>query len=351
MLIAPLAHRQLDHRAYYLRSTPDGRVIVAASREGAVTVLGPGLGPLHEFELQMRLDGLTLTPDGTRLVLFASGRFLVTGIDGAPLLHAEHANSGDFHDCLFSSDGKTAWAACDVEPAHIELQRRETMGWRVERSTMMEDPAPPSHIDLVLHPEGRAFAIWAAAGQDGQWIYWAYDNGRTIRFAQLPFSLYITAPKFHPVGGEFLVVEDDYTLRRYTFPDCRLLGELEWPENEEEEDDVISGYLCYLSDDRALVHSDNGRLWVVDLNSMKIAEEVVLGGQSPRRKGSLEGSLSFFEQVGPKMILTVHYSEEDPVSGKNALALWGGPPLFGELSAPDPACSYTARLLEIQGWT
>jgi hypothetical protein len=121
MLIVPLAHRQLNHRAYYLRSTPDCQVIAVASREGAVTVLGPSLVPLHEIELRMTLDGLSPTPNGTKLVLFTGGRFLVTGTDGTPLLHAENADSGDFHDCVFSTDGKTAWAAYDAEPAQFEL--------------------------------------------------------------------------------------------------------------------------------------------------------------------------------------------------------------------------------------
>jgi hypothetical protein len=354
MRITPLYERPLDHRAYYLRSTPDGRVIVAASREGQVTILGPDLVLLHTYHLRMPIEDSSVGPDGTTLVFSTSDRFLVTGIDGREVIHEEAGPlargwmTGGFDDCLFSADGQTAWTACHVGDRRVALQRRQKE-WRVSESVQFDEPTLGCHVDFVPHPEGRAFALWVTAGQDGQWVCWACDEGATLRVSPpLPLSLYTTAPTFHPAGGEFLVVEDFDTLRRYSFPDCQQLGTLTCgpdQEAEEEEDDPL-GSFCYLADDRALLtFEESGRFCIVDLASMAIVEDITLDTAEAGRDFHSE------EQVGPERIVSVYPAKDFKAADwKDVLVLWGGRPPFGDLTGPSPACPHTARLLEMQGW-
>src|SRR5262249_39448785 len=162
-----------------------------------------------------------------------------------------------------------AWTASHVTGLAAEIQRRDTSDWRGTAAFTLTTPQPGGHIDFVLHPGGRAVAVWAAAGQGGPWRYWAHDEGAATRVSPpLPLPEPVPARMFHRAGGEFLVVEDCYTFRRYSFPDCRELGTLNWEvdEGDDEDEDGPVGSFCYLADDRALVgFEESGRLAIVDL--------------------------------------------------------------------------------------
>jgi hypothetical protein len=301
-----------------------------------------------------RIEELQVSPDGRTLSFSSPDSFLITEIDGSRLIYHELAAvpkgfmGGGFDACLFSADGRNAWTACHTTGRETELQRRDTRGWGITTALHLTTPALGCHLHFVPHPEGRAFAVWAAAGQDGQWLYWVYDDGvRAHLSPALPLSTCISPPAFHSAGGEFLLIEDCCRLRRYSFPDCQLLGTLaeDVAAEVEHEDDPLESF-CYFTDGRALLSfAESGRISIVDLDTMTILEEITLEPRAARKPFHHE------VPVGPEHILSVYMAEEANADNwKDVLVLWGGRPPFGTLTVPDPACPHTARLLESQGW-
>jgi WD40 repeat protein len=361
MLVSPTRERKLDSRVSGVMSTADGNRVVVGTEPGQILVFEADLEQTSNFSVGKGMKCLTLSPDGKMLVLSNRKTLVVAGIDGRPV-HEETTQlwRGDgFDSALFSADGSTLWVIRHLEGQQVALELRETRGWRVLRRTTIAEPAPPTFFSLHPHPEGQIVVVWAAAGQDGQWVFWAYDDGSQVRVHEVKPLACTTPPAFHPAGGEFLVVqaETDDEIRRYSFPDCTEIDRLEWGE----EDNCLGGGVCYLSDEHALFNSNHGRLFLTDLGRMIVTDEVVLEGHGPRPVNELYPTLKddlglctdfyWIHTLGLRGILSVHDQLPELEGVRHStLVLWDTTSLFGRFKQVDELLPYTAALLQSLGW-
>jgi hypothetical protein len=86
-------------------------------------------------------------------------------------------------------------------------------------------------------------------------------------------------PVFNNAGKEFLVVTDcSSELRYYRFPSGPLIGKMKWP-FKGKHDHFFGDSVSFVGDNRALVSSGySGKLYLVDLEEMKITEEILVRG-------------------------------------------------------------------------
>jgi WD40 repeat protein len=354
MLITPLAQLQLSHRANLLEATPDGTRIVVASYQGEILVLDENLITLFEYDIGYTIDNLTISPNGQNLACTnKNGQILVIRIDGNVLLDETTSNCQEMYcnECLFSNDGTQLWHVVELENNQVQIQYRETKQWQVLKRAVLLNGNSYNYFSLTYHPENKVLAVWEAAGQDGCWMYWVWDDDVEIRVLEIPELENKISPEFHPAGGEFLVVDDLGRLCRYRFPDCHLM---ETAALKLEEEDDFAYYMCYLSDERAIVKSENSRLFIVDLDSMRVIDEVILKGHEPRSLNeifpkfandrSMCGNISYFKRAGQDKIVSLHRRYEEL---QDTLLLWGGNLLFGKCSQPSSMTPYTKQLIKL----
>src|SRR5262249_16905221 len=128
-----------------------------------------------------------ISPDGLLVVFADKFNLSVVGLNGRSV-HRERAvpgAEGGFDHFQFSAAQQFLWTIRHAGKRLIELPLRETANWHVLRCATFPEPAPPASVSLHPHPEGRVIAVWAACGQDGQWVYWAYDDGREIQIYEV----------------------------------------------------------------------------------------------------------------------------------------------------------------------
>lgn len=352
MLITPLAQLQLSHRNSLLVATPDGQRIVVAS-QSKVLVLDENLVTLFEYDIGYQIDNLTISPNGQMLAITnEEGQLLVIQIDGKVLFEEIHPTGSKMYcnGCLFSNDGTQLWNIVEVENYQVQVQYRETEKWNVLKSTVLQSGDSFSYFSFIPHPENKVLAAGEAAGQDGSWVHWIWEDKGEIKVLEIPELENKITPEFHPAGGEFLVVDNLSDLRRYRFPDCHLMGTA----TLELEEDYFQYYMCYLSDERAIIKSENGRLLIVDLDSLKVIDEVILAGYEPcptnelfpslADEKTLCGNLSSFQRVGKNRIVSIHNNFYE--KQQSTLLIWGDNLLFGECSQPSLMAPYTAQLIQ-----
>lgn len=128
-------------------------------------------------------------------------------------------------------------------------------------------------------PMQETVALWLAAGQDGQCVYWLKRTGSELQAKQDDDLQDTIPPAFSPSGRELLVVEGLGTLQKFAFPDVRLLGQCDSPFGE---DDVFATSVSYLDATHAITGSHNGRIALVDTAAMKVLGEVIVEDHEPR---------------------------------------------------------------------
>ena len=224
-----------------------------------------------------------------------------------------HYMNDAYQWCLFGSDG-LFWTSSRFTPLTAVLE-----AWDVSKKTKIAkvkiaDPFSESMFLLFPHPVPNSVVIWAAAGQDGQTLFWASLDGETIHitpFAQQDFTL---PPAFSPSGKEFLIISEG-KLYRYEYPNGPLLAQMD----QLAEDEYAGEDISYLDDRHALLTSDKGRLLVVDAVELKVLEEVSLVGENPQ-------PVSHFMKLAGGRFLSVHRDlngTSDPA--RDRLMVWPRP--------------------------
>jgi hypothetical protein len=298
VFLRPDGRIDLGHRAFFLRGTP-GRTVVVAAEDGHVSILAPDLKAARSLRLPSRLRAVSPHPSdrrlavvegdsGSLLVLDHAGRRLF-GIDPPPFDgDAPRWVERGFDDCLFDETGEFLWLGARLDVERCEILLIETAGWSVVARAALTDPFGGS--SLSFHPTRTPglSSLWLAAGQDGQRFYWLKRSRGGITCAPEPRLENTTPPVFSPSGEQSLVLDDANAIRRYRFPDMRPLGS---PLESGDDDDPFAESMAYLDDQRALIGSGEGRIFVADLNSTSI-DEVVLEGHEPRPVGAYYPNLS-----------------------------------------------------------
>ncbi|MEG4865187.1 MULTISPECIES: hypothetical protein [unclassified Microcoleus] len=373
MLILPKYERQIDWSFSYINQpiNSEWATIVSGDRK-KVTLVDRNLSPKYEYQLPDEISCLAISPKGDLLAaIMANGNHLAIVTSENQLVYEQKLpnppvkhyldNENGFQDCWFDADGVRFWCMKLIEGKEVEIQIRDTSSWQIQRQLLLEDPFGWSSFSFHPHPENQILAIWAAAGQDGQQVYWLYDDGIKIHAVEVACLADTTPPVFHPVGSEFLVLDDsNRELSRFSFPDCNLLGQCQWPWPDS--DDSFDYSMCYLSDDRLLINTGNGRMYLIDIEKMEISDELILSGHEPRPSQELyptlkdveEGlcsDLDCFYRFDSDRIISVHSQlpSQKPDSKQKTLVIFGGKELFGSLAKVQESAPYSKLFIQSLG--
>ena len=326
-------------------------------KDGTILVLDSSLSLVSQFPLENGHWLGKVSNSGQWMVLGNREGFQIRTLDGTKL-YEEKTPVFQIEDFLFSAEDDRLWTIRHTDFGRVRLESRNTVDWQVERSAVFDEPTSHTGFFLYLHPEKKVIAIWAAAGQDGQWIYWAMDDGATIHIHQTEVSE-CSPPWFHPTGAEFLTTQGS-NLIRFGFPEC---DELDWLLGEDVDVDLDESHnmveACYLSDSHVLFGTNVGRLFLASVDPMEITHELVIAGHEPcpdpnedpwldeeEYEEGLFADFDTFYLFGDK-IVCVHWNEHWRSPEKtHRLSIWSKPAICGPSSQPDPAAPFTAKFLE-----
>jgi hypothetical protein len=278
--IAPLTEVRLSHRAYHIAVGESGHV-AAVSREGAGSILTPDHTLCTAFHPPADASDLTISANGALLAVAAHGRMVLISTS---TLRPVHRLEDSIESCHFCATG-ALWSASRWDEDSIALEIREPETWQVVARTELTDPFGDSCFKILPHPDREQVAIWAAAGQDGQCLFWARRDGSAItvdRFGDLDAT---TMPSFNRAGDRFLAAADYNELRQYGLPQGPLLGKMQWPFDDM--DNQIGDMVVFVDPTRALLPSTADRLYLVDLTKMAIADEISIHGHEPKRTSEI----------------------------------------------------------------
>ncbi|MCC3447635.1 MAG: hypothetical protein JGK38_28735 [Microcoleus sp. PH2017_15_JOR_U_A] len=374
MLISPKYERQIDWSFSYINQPINSQwaTIVSADRQ-KVTLLDRNFSPKYEYQLPDEISCLAITPKGDRLAaIMANGNHLAIltaknqllyeqQLPNPPVKYSHLHNKNGFQDCWFDADGLRFWCMKLIEGEAVEIQIRDTNSWQIQRQLLLKDPFGGSSFSFHPHPENQILALWAAAGQHGQQVYWLYDDGIKIHAVEVACLADTTPPEFHPGASEFLVLDNTGSkLSRFSFPDCNLLGICECPCPDS--DDWFRYSMCYLSDDRVLIDTDRSRMYIIDIDKMETSDELILIGHEPRLsqevypdindiEEGLFGDLDCFYHFDSDSILSVHSQvlRQEPRSKQKTLVIFGGEELFGSLAKVQPSAPYSKLFIQSLG--
>jgi WD40 repeat protein len=194
-----------------------------------------------------------------------------------PLLARRSRLNDAFLTCLFAGE-RLFWTCARFTDQTVTLEAWDIGSWTKIAKTKVADPYGSSSFSLFPHPNRNSVVLWAAAGQDGQCLFWATLDGNEIKVNRFEPLDETGLPSFSPSGEEFLVTSE-CQLHCYAYPQGTLKASL--TELDDNEDDPIGYFVSYVDDGRALLTSFDGRLFLVDLSEMSVIDEVTVPNLAP----------------------------------------------------------------------
>ena len=338
--LKPDGRIDLDHRAYFLRGSPEGSDIVAASEDGNVSVvdLASNAARLQRPTTTLR----AICPHPTKPFLACvdgnAGSLGVRSLAGKSVAEVEPPRIKDgasksltpgFANCYFDEQGDFLWLVAPVSDDEFVLLLVETKGWSVVQRADVEDEFGASSCSF--HHTGRPglVSLWIAAGQDGQQIFWLERKGVSFSLKRVDELTNCIPPVFSPNGSEFLVVNEDDAICRYDFAKTKQIGSaLE----SGDEDNPFAESLCYLDDRRAIAGTGEGRIFLVDTEMLRIEEEVAIEGHGPRPIGEyyptlakergLGTDITWFTRLGDVIVFVFRRDRGTGLKGWKDSLLW-----------------------------
>jgi hypothetical protein len=300
----------LTHRAFFVEVSPTGAVL-AVSPEGECTLLGPDLSTRARFQCAPKATAVALSAAHGRIAVCSAWGLSIRDPQGRET-HAVPLELGA--GCLFAPEHDLLWTVHPVDSHTFELGLRDGSNGRLLNQRRFSSPEQDASPWLRPHPSSKAVTIWIAAGQDGQWLFWGHSNGTGVEIAQLAGVERCALPAFAPAGQAFLLLEGSTLVRRSTDGSGRTTVVTEGPWLQD--DDRLAESLAWLSNDRAVTATNEGRLWVFDPWSGRIVDEAYVEGHAPgpigtiwpalARETGIASNLSFFTG-GPRGVVSVHF--------------------------------------------
>lgn len=287
MLIKNPQTFELEHRAYLLCGSKS--MILAASSGGNITIVN--LKDLSQLEFSLEKNILDISfSDSQNIVSFVeaeSGNLFFADFQGNILSEEKPTNFESnlfetidykFIACYFDQYEEHFWCAILLTDYTVEIQLRQANGRSILDKIVVEDPFGDSHFTFHQTNKPNLIALWIAAGQDGQEIHWLKNiNGKIFYQKDLTFSE-TTPPAFSPSGNEFLILDESNSVSRYKYPILKI-GSCEW--EDDDNNDLFGYYMGYVNENLALVASNEGRILFLDLNEMKITNELIIENHEP----------------------------------------------------------------------
>ena len=306
--IPPSTEFRLGHRAYHVAVGQSGH-IAAVSQKGSGSILAPDHAACTAFHTPADASDLTISADGDLLAIAARGQVVL--IPTATLRTLKRLGDS-IESCQFCATGEL-WSTERLDENSVAIDVWEPETWQVLARTELTDPFGNSFFKIFSHPDGAHVVIWAAAGQDGQCLFWARRHGSDITVEPFVGLEATTPPSFNRSGDRFLAVCNADELRQYQFPQGPLLKHMHWPFDDM--DNQIGDAVVFVDPTRALLPSTTDRLYLVDLTKMAIADEICIRGHEPKRTSEIypnlheDGPCSDLAHLAPLpagQILSVH---------------------------------------------
>jgi hypothetical protein len=257
-----------------LTPRPSVAPLLALSTISSSLSAHPSLPLLAEIELQWGKPG----QGKLRLLRFDGS--VAFEIPSPPLREGSPKSvTPGYTDCRFDDSGRL-WCAARISADEIEVQLREADSWSIVSRTIVEDPLGEASAMFFPTPDQGIFSLSLSEGGGGSCVYWGARDGVRTRFSLEPGLCDPTPPVFAPSGREFLVIHFvGGEVQRYRYPVVQPAGVCESPFGV---DDPFHVSLCYLNDTRALAGSLNGRIALLDTQTMRVVDEVTIEGHEPR---------------------------------------------------------------------
>lgn len=315
--IKPIAEVQLDHRAYYFHHAAG--FVVAASRDGCISLFTANAygKPFARFNLRRELSGISFSGDTQTLAATTETEIVLINVANQK---PTKKWPGRFEACLFR-DADSMWVVERQDDHTLMVEVRSFPSGNTIAHTRLEDIFCDSDVWLQASQGIEGVAIWLAAGQHGQHLFWANENRGTFEIEDTDIHN-SGMPSFHANRNEFLVVGNE-DLRKYSFPDFVELDALTWPT---ESGDTIGYYAHYLSNQYAAWSSMEGRLFLVDLAEMQFCEEIDIIRHEPhwlpelylRNEQRIGSDLQMFEPLALGSLASIH----QPLPSKSSTSKW-----------------------------
>ncbi len=301
VLLKPDGQFDLEHRAYFLRGAPPRSVVIAAAKDGQLSILSPDLNEAQWHRFPSTIRAVCPHPADRRLAWVdgETGSVIIQDFDGsrhleigAPQVQGTTPQrlQWGFDDCLFDEDGDFLWTVAPSNSGDVVVQLYEAAsGGTVDEATV-KDPFGGSSCSF--HPTGNPglVSLWLAAGNpDMVQVYWL-KRTRNGFSCTLEAKLRNTIPPvFSPSGDQLLVVNEHHAICQFAFPAMQQIG---LPLESGDEDNPFVESLCYLNGRQALASTNEQRLFVVDTVQMRVEAEVALEGHEPRPIGEYYPTLA-----------------------------------------------------------
>jgi WD40 repeat protein len=298
--LKPDGRIDLEHRAYYLRGSPEKAEFIAASEDGHVSLvnLASKSARLHRPTTNLRAISPHPSEPLFALVDGVTGSLVIQTIDSKKIAQVEPPRIKEgasksitpgFANCHFDETGDFLWVLAPVNDDECELSLVETKGWSVVQCAAVEDQFGVSAFSFHCTGKPGLVSLWIAAGQDGQQVYWLKREGVGFSLKKVDELTNCIPPVFSPDGSEFLVVTEDNSICRYAFARTKQIGS---PLESGDEDNPFAESLCYVEDRRAIVGTGEGRIFLVETEKLRIEEEVAIEGHEPRPIGEYYSTLA-----------------------------------------------------------
>jgi hypothetical protein len=315
MQVTPRHVCRLSHEARHVATSPDGHRLVLASGDGRYSVLDGALRILREGSLPGAAGRIALHPRDGLLAVASERELVLTDLEGRVRWRRVHRPWADYEGGAAAFVGDGAHLVAIVPGLEgVKAVLLDAASGDVVTEKAFEVPEPAGFF-LVPHPSQALWALWAGAGQDGQWTYRLRLNGDGLAIEEVePLSGRDHGPMVFNESGAEALLEVEGGLERYALPECRILGRFEAPVDEEF---AFSSSPLMLDHGRALVANEaTARFHIFELESMTLGEEVLL---------EVEGPLWYMLPVPHAAVLSIHGDPGKP----QTLALLAGAPLFG----------------------
>lgn len=305
----------VGHRAFFGVPCGDGFAVV--SQDGTATVVDRELAVVRQAALGGAVGSLSVSSAGA-WAWTVDDELRIGDPDDwtAAPLPGEAA-------CRWTPSGHALWVAAGTgDEVRVELR---DPGHRVARAVTVPDPFGQSMVALCAHPRADAVVLWIAAGQDGQRSWLVTDDGAALTATPLPAD--DALPALFGPDGSWLLTADVAKLTRHSWPDGAELGTLSWadvdPAAAADGSDAPGADLMLLPGDHASWSTNNGRVRIVDLTTMTVADEVTPAGHPLRTIAELYPSLAGDENLCTDFGYTVPGADGTVLSvhGKHTLVL------------------------------
>jgi hypothetical protein len=214
----------LGHRAFHVAASVGGRRVVALARDGHGSLVDQGVR--RAFSVPQEPNQVALDSDG-HLLAVASDRGLTLLDSSTSSVVARGA--GAFQGCHFSTE-EHLWTVRAPEKERATLELRDSRTLRIKAQQPIADPFGDSAFMLFSAPGPIAVSVWAAAGQDGQCLFWASAEAGMLSVRPFADLTEVSPANFASDGTSFVAVADAAEVRHYSFPQGRLLATIPWPE-------------------------------------------------------------------------------------------------------------------------